>query len=987
MSQETKKSLLSKTLFNVALMLVFSLVLSVGILVMRNQLVSNSRAMSKLLLDNYSITEENELKTYKTILKLSIRYLNIMKENGAAIDEIEPGLYSYLDCFYSLYAADAIRFYGVVDGNFITDDKIFDENYDYTSADWYLNAIDADGEIYMTDAYTDKVTGNIVVTFSQKAENFNDVLAFDVFFNDYHDGRIAVNLPEDAAYYLCDTNGKVMYSETSVFDTYEQMQNWASDLLDKIDSTTSTWYYENYIDARGHMRNAYTQRLDNNWIIILTIPQKNAVGGMDTFYYVIGGIFAVGLAAILYFTIHSYKREKVNQQLIEKQEKMLYTNHIYQLSMESTMQAYREVFFINLKNNTYQIVYPKNARTNREPDYQRAITKFIDDGILCCHDEAAIRKFLSIENIRTELRDKESVETRCKHKDSNGELEICIVTINIAERSNGIPTSATMSIRSIENVLRQEENQRELLAIAAQRAEAANHAKSDFLSNMSHDIRTPINAILGMTTIAAMHIDNKERIIDSLNKISISGKHLMGLLNSVLDMSKIESGKINLNDEEFNLLDTADNVNKIFQPQMQRKNIELKVNITKIEHKYVIGDDQRLQQIFSNIISNAVKFTPEGGKITISMLEKKSEHSGKACFEFIFEDTGIGMEKNFIEKIFDPFSRAADSRTTHTEGTGLGMSIAVNVAKLMDGDIKVESELGKGSKFTVTVYLKINSFIQEDIESFSGLSVLVVDDEEAACENTCQLLLNMGMYAEYVLNGDDAVSKVRERHKSDDDFSLVIIDWKMPGKDGIETAHEIRNLMGNEIPIIILSACDWSEIEQEAIVAGINSFIEKPLLKSRFTHVLKEVMGTYEHSKKNALVLPLEKRGNSGKRVLLVEDNELNIEIATEILGMMGMEVEMAYNGKEAVDIVSQKPADYYDIIFMDIQMPIMNGYDATMQIRAMKRDDLKKIPIIAMTADAFADDVAKAREAGMSGHITKPIDIEKLKKMIDNFI
>jgi CheY-like chemotaxis protein len=363
-----------------------------------------------------------------------------------------------------------------------------------------------------------------------------------------------------------------------------------------------------------------------------------------------------------------------------------------------------------------------------------------------------------------------------------------------------------------------------------------------------------------MTTIAAMHVDDRDCVLDALNKITISGKHLLGLINSVLDMSKIESGKISLNEDEFSILDLVDSLFALFNSQITAKGLELKVNTADIEHKDVIGDEQRLQQIFVNILGNAVKFTPDGGKINLNIREKKANSADRACYEFVVEDNGIGMEKAFVDKIFEPFSRALDSRVYGIEGTGLGMPIAVNVARLMGGDIQVESEPNKGSRFTVTVYLRLN-------------------------------------------------------------------------------------------------------------------------------HIQKEELGTNGDKVKRAEIASFKEHSYDGRRILLVEDNELNTEVATEILRVMGFEIDTAVNGKEAVDMAVSHGDGYYDLIFMDIQMPVMNGYEATMAIRSSGVDYLKRVPIIAMTADAFVEDVKKAQQSGMNGHIAKPIDIAKLEKMIGEWL
>jgi CheY-like chemotaxis protein len=376
---------------------------------------------------------------------------------------------------------------------------------------------------------------------------------------------------------------------------------------------------------------------------------------------------------------------------------------------------------------------------------------------------------------------------------------------------------------------------------------------------------------------------------------------------------------------------------------MNYKNLHLKINITHVEHEQVIGDSQRLQQILVNILGNAVKYTEPDGKITIDIQEKKSNIIDKALYEFTFEDTGIGMDEEFLKHIFEPFARANDTRTTHIEGTGLGMAISKNIAKMMGGDILVESQLGIGSKFTVKVYLGINDVTEDALDMLVSLPVLVVDDEEVTCISACEILNSLQMKAEYVLNGDDAINKVATAHEEDNDFSLVILDWKMPGKDGVETAKGIRKIVGNDIPIIILSAYDWSEVEQEAIAAGVNAFIEKPLFKSRLTHVLTDVLGFSSEEKKYELEA-YKKQDYNGKKVLLVEDNELNIEVAKEILEVVGLQVDEAHNGKEAVEKVMNSDVNYYSMIFMDIQMPIMNGYEATKAIRNNNREDLKTV-------------------------------------------
>lgn len=379
-----------------------------------------------------------------------------------------------------------------------------------------------------------------------------------------------------------------------------------------------------------------------------------------------------------------------------------------------------------------------------------------------------------------------------------------------------------------------------------------------------------------------------------------------------------------------------------------------------------------------NLLGNAVKYTPPGGKLELKITEKASKTYGYGCYEFVFRDNGIGMDGGFLERIFEPFSRTEDSRVSKIEGTGLGMTIAQNIVHMMNGDISVESEVGKGSQFTVTVFLKLSNTSAVDVEQLADLPVLVVDDDECACETACEVLADIGMKGQWVLCGREAVECVAKAHEEDRDFFAVIVDWKMPGMDGIETARAIRSEVGSEVPIIILSAYDWTEIEEEARMAGVDGFISKPLFKSRLIYLFRELKGM--DNRKEAVKSEKEAVCSfEGKRILLAEDNDLNREIAEEIIGAMGVKVESVVNGKEAVEQFEKMGEGYYDLILMDIQMPVMNGHEASRTIRSMERSDAASIPIIAMTANAFSEDVAASKKAGMNEHISKPLDVEQL--------
>ena len=517
-------------------------------------------------------------------------------------------------------------------------------------------------------------------------------------------------------------------------------------------------------------------------------------------------------------------------------------------------------------------------------------------------------------------------------------------------------------------------------------AENASRAKTDFLSNMSHDIRTPMNAIVGLTAIAGANIENQDKVVECLGKITKSSRHLLGLINEVLDMARIESGRMSLAEEDFSLPELVDNLLTLTNPAIDEHHHQLEVHVEHIEHEAVCGDSLRIQQVFVNLMSNAIKYTPDGGSITFSIKEKPNGFSELGCYEFSIEDNGIGMTPEFQKIMFEPFSRADDHRTTKVQGTGLGMAITRNIVNLMNGDIQVESAPNKGTKITVTVYLKLQEDEKEQEKELFDLPVLVVDDDQTCCESTVETLREIGIAGEWVLTGKGAVERCAARHKTGRDYFAVILDWKMPEMDGIATARRIRECVGQDVTIIILTSFEFSEIEEEARAAGVDAFMAKPLFRSRLTATLRQfTSGKKEKDARNYLE-DFAKTDYTGKRLLLVEDNDLNREIATEILGMTGVTVETAENGKIAVEKVAAAPENWYSLVLMDIQMPVMNGYEATAAIRSLP-GSRGKVPIIAMTANAFAEDVQLAKNTGMNEHIAKPLDLNKLNDVLKQWL
>lgn len=658
--------------------------------------------------------------------------------------------------------------------------------------------------------------------------------------------------------------------------------------------------------------------------------------------------------------------------------------------INSLSSMFFATYYVNLEEGTFRAVIQKDEVgqvLGEERDYTEGLElyagKFIHK-----EDQEEYKKRLEYRRLLEELSPEHpavAFEYR-KAEKINGETQWIRASVVLAETENGKPKTAVYVAQDITESKQKEERDRKILKDACEAANYANASKSEFLSRMSHDIRTPMNAIIGMTAIAGTHLDDRERVSDCLSKITVSSKHLLSLINEVLDMSKIESGKIDLVEEEFNLSDLFDNLLTIIQPSLKAKKQQLEMRIFRIDHEDVIGDVLRLQQVFTNIMSNAVKYTPEGGKLEIEIFEKHSKIYGYGSYEFIFRDNGIGMSEDFQKEIFEPFSRAEDSRISKIEGTGLGMTIAQNIVRMMNGNIRVESKENEGSQFTVNLYLKQQNTSALDVRELEDLRVLVADDDECACEAACEVLNDIGMCGEWVLSGEEAVEQVRKACDEEMGFFAVILDWKMPGMDGIETAREIRRLVGPEIPIIILSAYDWSDVEEEAREAGVDGFISKPLFKSRLVYMFKQFSGGNEQRAEEEAEQP-EHKDFSNKRILLVEDNELNREIAEEIISMTGAAIESAVNGKEAVELFRKNPEGYYDLIFMDIQMPVMDGYQASAAIRKTDRRDAPVIPIIAMTANAFAEDILTSKRAGMNEHITKPLDIGDLMRCMEEWL
>ena len=514
-------------------------------------------------------------------------------------------------------------------------------------------------------------------------------------------------------------------------------------------------------------------------------------------------------------------------------------------------------------------------------------------------------------------------------------------------------------------------NRRLKAAVAA--ADKANQAKTEFLSTMSHDIRTPMNAITGLTAIAGKNLEDTAAVKENLRKINLASNHLLTLINDILDISKVESGKLNLSPVTFSIVECAENLVNISQPMVKEKNIDFNFRISRFEHEYLYADQLRLNQIYINILSNAIKYTEPGGQVNVEMREEAGSTDKTIRLTYIVSDTGMGMSPEFMARMYQPFSRQTDSRVNTIQGTGLGLAITKQMIELMNGSIDCQSELGKGTTFTVILELPVAEKQLEEMR-LPQMRVLLADDDPVTLETAGDTLRSLGAEVDTATSGAEAVGKVTAEH----DYRVVILDWKMPDMDGLEVARRIRAEVGDDVPILLISAYDWSDMEEITEKAGVNGFISKPLFRSTLFAKLNEILGnesTRSDQEDDADI--------AGARILVAEDNDINWEIISMLLQMHGVETERAENGKLAVERIERSEEGEFNLVFMDIQMPVMNGIEATKRIRSLDKPWQSRIPIIAMTADAFSENIAECLAAGMNGHIAKPVDMKLVIKEI----
>jgi len=898
------------------------------------------------------------------------------------------------------------------------------ETSDNTDKDYYIRGMQGESGI---DILPDEPTGQMmIISYAPVLHNDKPIGVLSGLYyaeNYLHQMLSTSYFGTPADTFLCTQDGTVIASSNSA--SYDQPLLDALQVSGYIDAKTAegAWkVFRQGIEEDGFIcaPGSKTDNLcvisipDREYILVQAFPQsvtremiRNSNYSGMVLQAILIAMFAAYITGLILYT------RKQRRQLVKENQ-----DHITGLR-EKEQQSQELLAVANRKERQYRIAVTTAAFCTFEFNLTQDL---IEQDIVCTIDGEQIsflekvglcvpctasecfkkwRAFIQEESLE-EFNTLTDLERLIQHfeqgepevtadywsKASHGKL-MCVRQSFIMSRDENSKDIMVMVVsKDITEQVQKQQEHTQALQEALMQAQHANQAKTTFLSNMSHDIRTPMNAIIGFATIASNHMERTDQVRDCLQKILSSSNHLLGLINDILDMSRIESGKLQIHNQECNISELMHNLVNIIQPQVKAKQLEMFIDTFGVVNEDVITDPLKLNQIFINLMGNAVKYTPAGGTVTFRIIQHTTFKHGWGDYVFIVKDNGIGMSQEFLKHIFEPFERESTATKSGIQGTGLGMPITKNIVDLMGGEITVESEIGKGSIFTVKLSLQLQDIEKsaEQIRELEGLRSLVVDDDFNVCDSVSKMLKNIGLRSEWTTSGREAVYRAKSAYEDGDPYHTYIIDWQMPETSGIETTKKIRSVVGKEAPIIILTAYDWTDIEEEAKEAGVTAFCSKPLFMSDLKAALLTANHINNHAPSDTEAIWTQ-IDYSGKRLLLVEDIELNREIAEVILEEAGFIIESAPDGTDAVSMVEKSTEGYYDAVLMDIQMPIMNGYEATKAIRTMPRKDVKKLPIIAMTANAMEEDKEAALKSGMNAHIAKPLDIKLLLNVLSRYL